>query len=207
MVFQCVGFGCSPHKAINVTGAWSLGYTGAGVNVMFADDALDVSHPDFADKFDPSGGSLGNEVLPTSSRQNHGTAVAGLAVAAANNSECGVGVAFGANLSFVRISPLPTLLEGLGVNDVYSNSWMISNCKQKSVGATSEYTVVGRSTDNICPFDASYASSPCTKCVDLSVAAALPYSTDAIAKKKNINYHQQRQSFVKLCWPPESLPG
>ena len=55
-----VGF----SEAINVEGAWSLGYTGAGVNILFSDDALDVNHPDFASKFNPSGGSTASSILP-----------------------------------------------------------------------------------------------------------------------------------------------
>jgi subtilisin family serine protease len=38
---------------MNVTGAWSLGYSGKGVSVTFLDDGLERDHPDLMQNYDP----------------------------------------------------------------------------------------------------------------------------------------------------------
>jgi len=38
---------------MNVTGAWSLGYTGRGVSVTILDDGLERDHPDISQNYDP----------------------------------------------------------------------------------------------------------------------------------------------------------
>jgi len=84
----------------NVLAAWSRGYTGTGVNIVFNDDGLDYRHPDFKDKYkqegstmDPMPGVCGGDHPDT-----HGTTCAGIA-AGAKNDKCGVGVAYGATVS------------------------------------------------------------------------------------------------------------
>ena len=38
---------------MNVTGAWSMGYSGKGVVVTFIDDGIERDHPDLIENYDP----------------------------------------------------------------------------------------------------------------------------------------------------------
>lgn len=81
-------------------------YTGAGVQVGIWDDGVDRSHWDLAANYDASlqvsvSGRL-NDGLPDGPDAGHGTAVAGL-IAADDNGRGGVGVAFDATITSVRI--------------------------------------------------------------------------------------------------------
>ena len=89
---------------INVIGVWP-DYNGQGVLIAAMDSGFDESHPDLAANYladlswdltlNKSGAS---PVTSDSSDDDHGTPVAGLAVAVGNNSIGGVGVAWGANI-------------------------------------------------------------------------------------------------------------
>mmetsp|Transcript_323 Transcript_323/g.903 ORF Transcript_323/g.903 Transcript_323/m.903 type:complete len:941 (-) Transcript_323:190-3012(-) len=147
--------------AINVAEAWAMGYTGSGVNIIFQDDALDTTHPDFAAKFNTQGSPTENR-LPPDSSSSHGTRVAGLAVAAANNSVCGVGVAYGATLSFSTFSSSEARTIGVenNINHISSNSWNLDACvtSNSPPSGTQSYSVVG----STCPFNASAEGTPCS---------------------------------------------
>ncbi|WP_072548758.1 S8 family serine peptidase [Granulibacter bethesdensis] len=94
-------FGGTRGIDIDVTPLWSL-YTGKGVRVGVIDVGTQLDHPDLVQNIDPTatwdaaqdkpGGG------PTIAAENHGTAVAGLIAAAANNGIGGVGVAPDATL-------------------------------------------------------------------------------------------------------------
>lgn len=124
-------------STLNVSGAWDLGYTGAGVVIAIVDDGLQHIHPDIQanyhaessynfdyDRSDPS---------PSNSQSDyHGTSSAGVAAARDDGSLCGVGVAYRAGLSGVVILQKDQLLDSkearalqyaLSVNHIYSNSW------------------------------------------------------------------------------------
>ena len=77
-------------EMMNIPQAWSMGYTGDGVRVRINDSGIDVSHAEFQDKFDRAASC--NNFLPSGPSQ-HGTSVASIVGAAANNGQCGVGVA------------------------------------------------------------------------------------------------------------------
>ena len=120
---------------INATGAWALGLTGLGVNIVFNDDGLDYEHVEFEGKYN-SAGSCKDPLPFNYSTEQHGTVCAGLA-AAAVNGECSVGVAPGATVSACDIyhdigydddASADMMEYGLGVNDVSSNSWGIDSC-------------------------------------------------------------------------------
>ncbi|MBA3483327.1 MAG: S8 family serine peptidase, partial [Pirellulales bacterium] len=93
---------------INVAGAWALGYTGAGVTVAVIDSGVQLNHPDLAANINLA---LALDTITTSGNGNpvfinpgayHGTAVAGLIGAIANNGIGGSGVAPGVTLVPIR---------------------------------------------------------------------------------------------------------
>lgn len=87
---------------INADWAWGQ-YTGVAANIGIMDIGIDTSHPDLASKlyasYDPTGQPLGAD--------KHGTLCAGTALAI-GNSMGGIGVAFGANLTQLRIGYNPS---------------------------------------------------------------------------------------------------
>jgi len=94
----------SPEN-INTLGAWTLGYTGRGVNIGVVDDGLERVHPDLSGNYrrDLSYDYNDDDGDPTPSRHDsHGTAASGVA-AADKDSTCGVGVAFDAGLAGIRL--------------------------------------------------------------------------------------------------------
>lgn len=101
---------------INVVPAWNLGYTGEGVLVAVNDTGVQGVHPDLKNNIHPTlryNAITGtNNASPnlTDPGAPHGTAVAGLIGATANNGIGGSGVAFGATL-------VPVLLIGFGTTD------------------------------------------------------------------------------------------
>nr|XP_039265974.1 uncharacterized protein LOC120341514 [Styela clava] len=121
----------------NVTGVWKYGITGRGVVVAVVDDGVQWDHPDLIDNYCPEGSFdlNANDDDPMPVRDNkeenkHGTRCAG-EIAAVPNDHCGVGVAYGAKFSGIRIldGPLTDSMEAaafnkhLDINDIYSCSW------------------------------------------------------------------------------------
>ncbi|XP_061589572.1 LOW QUALITY PROTEIN: proprotein convertase subtilisin/kexin type 5 [Cololabis saira] len=99
---------CQSH--MNIAGAWRMGYTGKGVVVSVLDDGIEREHPDLKPNYDPlaSYDVNGQDPDPSPSYSNnaanyHGTQCAGIVAAAANNSQCTVGVSFHARLGGVRM--------------------------------------------------------------------------------------------------------
>jgi subtilisin family serine protease len=119
---------------VNAVPAWNLGLSGGGVQIAVVDDGLAHTHPDLCgnyraeDSWDFNGDDP--DPAPDPSRDVHGTAAAGVAAAAANGS-CGVGSAWGAGLSGIRLIAAPTtdaeealaLTYNVNHNDIYSCSW------------------------------------------------------------------------------------
>jgi serine protease AprX len=89
--------------AINATAAWSLGYTGLGVNVSIIDSGIDATHPDLAGKVILWTDFLNNMSQPYDD-WGHGTHVAGI-IAGSGSASGGLykGVANGANLFGAKI--------------------------------------------------------------------------------------------------------
>ena len=89
------------YRLINVFPAWAAGVSGRGVTVNIVDAGPDVTHPDFASKYDASGScqSAGGPVREiTDDQMGHGTTTAAIALGAAND-HCSHGIAFGATLT------------------------------------------------------------------------------------------------------------
>jgi subtilisin family serine protease len=87
---------------MNVTGAWTAGYSGKGVKVGVVDSGLEAAHEDLAANVDLSH-SLNfltgtNDPTPSTPGFDHGTAVSGIIGAVAFNGKGGRGVAYNATL-------------------------------------------------------------------------------------------------------------
>uniref|UniRef100_A0A8C4NDQ1 P/Homo B domain-containing protein n=1 Tax=Eptatretus burgeri TaxID=7764 RepID=A0A8C4NDQ1_EPTBU len=94
--------------------AWKRNVTGAGVVVSILDDGVDYTHPDLKNNYDPQASfDLNNRYfldydpkphLNNGSEFNwHGTKCAGEVAMEANNSICGVGVAYDASIGGIRM--------------------------------------------------------------------------------------------------------
>lgn len=124
----------TPGNDINVTDVWMQGITGKGVTACVVDDGLDYDSGDLKNNFFAEGSHDFNdhEDLPTPklSADTHGTRCAG-EIAAGKNNVCGVGLAYDAKISGVRIlsGDITDLDEALAINyemqknDIYSCSW------------------------------------------------------------------------------------
>lgn len=123
---------------LNVPSAWDQGYTGRGVVVSILDDGIEKAHPDLAPNYDPdasydlNGNDPDPEARETKNDNNrHGTRCAGEVAAVANNSVCGVGVAYNAKIGGVRMldGDVTDVIEAgsLSLNPqhihIYSASW------------------------------------------------------------------------------------
>jgi outer membrane autotransporter protein len=92
--------------------AWNLGYTGRGVIIGIVDDGVDSTNPDIAPNYraDLSRNFSDYEPLadapqgPPAGRDNHGTAVAGVAAARGGNGLGGTGAAPYAQIAGLRIN-------------------------------------------------------------------------------------------------------
>lgn len=126
------------HLDMNVQDAWTQGVTGKGVSVTILDDGIEKSHPDLKANYDPlaSYDVNQNDNDPTPrydliDSNRHGTRCAGEVAAAANNSNCAVGIAYEAGIGGVRMldGDVTDAVEArsLGLNnqhiDIYSASW------------------------------------------------------------------------------------
>lgn len=123
-----------PGHDHNVTGVWLAGITGKNVTVSMVDDGIDMHSDDLKDNYSAEGSYDFNdhddEPKPELSDDRHGTRCAG-EIAAARNNVCGVGLAYDANISGIRIlsGPISDEDEALAINykmdlnDIYSCSW------------------------------------------------------------------------------------
>jgi len=123
---------------MNVEEAWAMGASGKGVVVTILDDGVEKFHPDLMANYD-EGASIDlndNDRDPSPrydlvNSNKHGTRCAGQVSASANNSECGVGIAFKSGIGGVRVldGPITDALEAKALSfnrdhiDIYSASW------------------------------------------------------------------------------------
>ncbi|RKO93571.1 peptidase S8/S53 domain-containing protein, partial [Blyttiomyces helicus] len=125
-----------PGNDLNLTGVWEQGITGRNTTVCFIDDGLDYESEDLAGNFYAAGSWDYNArpqralPKPTMADDRHGTRCAG-EVAAVRNNVCGVGIAWDAKVSGVRIlgGELTEADEAKAINydfqnnHIYSCSW------------------------------------------------------------------------------------
>lgn len=119
---------------LNVLDCWMAGINGSGVTVAIVDDGGQWDHPDlranYAEQHSYDWNYNDRDPRPHA-YDSHGTSATGLA-AATRDSDCGVGVAFGANFAIQRmLGAFPTdaiEANALGHHcregvDIYSSSW------------------------------------------------------------------------------------
>jgi len=124
---------------IHIQEVWEKGFTGKSVVVGVVDDSLEGSHPDlnanyfpelshdFNDKDDDPSPAINGKY----GTDKHGTSVGGVVAAVADNGICGVGAAYNAQISGLRLISAPTTdadeAQALSYHpeeiDIYSNSW------------------------------------------------------------------------------------
>lgn len=99
-------FGGTTGVDLNVSTAWDVA-KGAGVTIGIVDDGVQINHPDLAANYLASASwdfrDGDADPSPVDLDDNHGTSVAGLAVAAGNNASGVSGVAPAAKLAALRI--------------------------------------------------------------------------------------------------------
>ena len=118
-------------QLVNLLPVWKMGYFGKGIRVRVNDDGVNASHPEFIGRFDFNASCATNTIYPVQTNTTtwepfHGTAVAGILGANANNNECSVGVAPQVTLSAcnVYLSVTESFLETkLDAFDISQNSW------------------------------------------------------------------------------------
>ena len=123
---------------MNVEEAWKSGVSGKGVVVTILDDGVEWSHPDLEKNYDAAASrdlnDRDDDPFPRYDIFNsnkHGTRCAGQVSAAANNSKCGVGIAFDSKIGGVRVldGAIVDALEAAALSfnrnhiDIYSASW------------------------------------------------------------------------------------
>lgn len=85
-----------------VENAWNMGVTGAGIRVAIIDDGVDLTHPDLVNNLLPGFDATGNNSGGAPANNNgHGTNIAGI-IAATDNADGVIGVAFNANIIPIR---------------------------------------------------------------------------------------------------------
>jgi subtilisin family serine protease len=144
-----------PHEDINVVPVWMDGITGQGVLIAVVDSGFELDHPDLIGAFNTllsyNANTEGTDVSVDfgTLMETRGTAVAGL-LAAQNNGEGIVGVAYGSTLMPIKLtiddfsainSDAATLqaiadafLANGNVVDVYNHSWGPSDFLRGSDG-------------------------------------------------------------------------
>jgi subtilisin-like proprotein convertase family protein len=131
--------GGTPGMDLNVTNVWSE-YTGGGIKIGVIDDGVEYTHPELQNNYSTSidydAGQQDSDAAPVYSSSyygsdDHGTAVAGIIAARANNGIGGKGVAYNASIAGIRLDF--TSASGIGQEvlafqratefDVVNNSW------------------------------------------------------------------------------------
>lgn len=123
-----------PNADARVRPVWDAGYRGSGVTVAIVDEGIQYDHPDLADNWVSGTGYDYNDndsdPSPRGIDDRHGTAVAGVTLAA-SNARGGLGVAPAAGLVPLRLIAGPyqygeeaeALSYRRDLVDVYNNSW------------------------------------------------------------------------------------
>eukprot|EP00934_Nitzschia_sp_Nitz4_P003033 Nitzschia sp. Nitz4//scaffold148_size54725//22811//25138//NITZ4_006656-RA/size54725-processed-gene-0.13-mRNA-1//1//CDS//3329536742//3023//frame0 len=172
---------------IQIEPVWyTLGYTGQGVHVRINDNGVETNHSEFL--MESENGTISRFSVEDSCPSNfepayddsvstltnsHGTVVAGIVGAAANNEFCGVGMAPMVTLSSCSaLVGSETFLDyNIEAVDISQNSYERPACRRRLKQLRSDpqrrlEQVSATSSPLTCPFTYSYLSAnhPCIKC-------------------------------------------
>ncbi|KAG7362898.1 subtilase family protease [Nitzschia inconspicua] len=120
---------------VKVREVWEKGYTGNGIRVRVNDEGIEITHPEFANRIDKEA-SCPSQLKPISTAYDtgfsHGTAVASILGAAAENNVCGVGIAPNVTISSCYFNTNKEFSElfifKLESFDISQNSWGRETC-------------------------------------------------------------------------------
>ncbi|CAF1234863.1 unnamed protein product [Adineta steineri] len=127
-----------PKLDLHVLPAWAAGYTGKGIKVTILDDGLEWNNSDIMANYDPKASYdlNDNDEDPSprydlTNENKHGTRCAGEIAMIANNSICGVGIAYNAKIGGIRMldGHVTDRIEAEAISfnhkyiDIYSASW------------------------------------------------------------------------------------
>ncbi|KAI3381376.1 hypothetical protein SNEBB_005173 [Seison nebaliae] len=128
----------SSHSRMGIKEAWSAGYSGKNIVITIIDDGIERSHPDLRTNYDKRASidlnDRDDDPTPRYDLDNsnrHGTRCAGVSSAVANNSLCGMGIAFNSKIGGIRMldGDITDALEAISLMhqneyiDIYSSSW------------------------------------------------------------------------------------
>lgn len=161
------------NNDLNLLNTWSSGLSGKGITILVSDDGVEDTHEDLKDNYLYGNVSknyttpfpyLANSAPPIASDDDHGTSVAGLIAAVANNGVGTKGVAFGAKIATANyLSTAVTNLVGNGMLsydaitvdqaggtfDIHNMSWgadqnTLSGTSTNFIGQVKNQASVGR---------------------------------------------------------------
>jgi len=153
------------YDAINIVDVWEKGLTGKGVTVRINDDGVFVDNKEFEGRFDAVENSCSVYLPNEGDMDGHGTGVAGILLANANNNLCGAGVAPEAKFSscnfFAEGVPYSALSYKVETFDISQNSIGLPACGDIGlVGKSPEFQF-----EEGCPFQYSESRFyPCNSC-------------------------------------------
>ena len=173
---------------IDLVPVWQKGYFGAGVRVRINDDTVAINHEEFADRFDLDASCDSDKYMPREPEDSyydgHGTSVASILAASANNGLCSVGISPGITFSVCHAfgggSKAEFLSEKLEQVDISSNSYGSPACwpveiespifsarrDRRSLLRSSPWTISTKAKNTTCPFTNFnvFTRNPCEMC-------------------------------------------
>jgi subtilisin-like proprotein convertase family protein len=177
---------------IDILPVWQKGYFGEGIRMRINDNGLDVNHEEFIGRFDSDASCDNNDyqLRPELSNFSHGTFVASIAAASANNGYCSVGVSPKVTLSacYAFHGGVDFLWYKLDQMDVSQNSFGTTGCTEVSQDNTRRRFRRRRdlqqqsSSSCLFTYKNDFFSNPCEVC-DFTVT---PLSS---ACEENIVFH------------------
>jgi hypothetical protein len=184
---------------IHVLPVWQQGIFGSSIRVRVNDNGVDASHDEFGARFDEFASCDSFLPHPNDPSNYHGTAVASILGAQANNDECGVGIAPNVTISACNIFDSPNdafLAEQVQAFDISQNSFGYPAC---GTGRRRDLLV---QHDNQCPFTfiRPGLTDPCSVC---------DFQDDSFTPPKRTSTSSCQTAIVRHCRYnyEEDVPG